>query len=140
MISSARGFGAPDSVPAGKVARKTSIGVASGRRSPSTDGHEVHDVAEPLDLHELGHLDGAGDADLREVVAGEVDEHEVLGLLLRVGEQLVGELDVALRASRRAACEPAIGCVNTRPSCTLTSASGRRADDRVRLAVRRLEA
>ena len=45
----------------------------------------------------------AGDADLRQVVAGEVDEHEVLGLLLRVAEQLVGELEVALRASRRAA-------------------------------------
>ncbi len=38
-----------------------------------------------------------------EVVAGEVDEHEVLGLLLGVGEQLVGELDVAPPASRRAA-------------------------------------
>ena len=36
MISSARGFGAPESVPAGNVARNTSIGVASGRRSPST--------------------------------------------------------------------------------------------------------
>ena len=77
----------------------------------------------------------AGDADLEQVVAGEVDEHEVLGLLLRVGEQLVGELEVALRglaarprAGDRVRVDPAVLHLDER--------LGRRPDDRVRLAVR----
>ena len=37
-----------------------------------------------------------GAADPLEVVAGEVDEHEVLGALLGVGEQLLGEAHVVL--------------------------------------------
>ena len=103
MISSARGFGAPESVPAGNVARNTSIGVRAGREVALDRRDEVHDVAEPLDPHELGHLDRARRADLREVVAGEVDEHQVLGLLLGVGEQLGLEVGVVLGRRRRAA-------------------------------------
>jgi hypothetical protein len=56
----------------------------------------VHDVAESLDLHELRDLDGARPADLEQVVAREVDKHEVLCLLLVVGEQLLSEFEVAL--------------------------------------------
>ena len=59
-------------------------------------------MAEPLDPHELGHLDRTRGADLREVVAGEVDEHQVLGLLFGVGEQLGLEIGILLgvRAAR----------------------------------------
>ena len=42
----------------------------------------------------VGYLDGTRDADATEVVAGEVDEHQVLGAFLRVREQLVLELAV----------------------------------------------
>jgi len=50
------------------------------------DGHEVHD------------LDAARRADAAEVVAAEVDEHEVLRAFLGVGEELRGELGILLRA------------------------------------------
>ena len=36
MISMARTFGAPESVPAGRVARRTSIGPLSSASSPDT--------------------------------------------------------------------------------------------------------
>ena len=36
MISIARTFGAPESVPAGSVERRTSIGLSSGRSFPET--------------------------------------------------------------------------------------------------------
>ena len=52
---------------------------------------EVHDVRVSLDLQLLDDLDGSGVADAAEVVAGEVDEHEVLGALLLVVPQLLGE-------------------------------------------------
>ena len=47
-------------------------------------------------VHELHDVDRAGAADPLEVVAPEVDEHDVLGALLGVGEQLLGEADVVL--------------------------------------------
>ena len=90
-------------------------------------------MAEPFDPHELGHLDGPGDADLREVVAREVDEHEVLGLLLGVGDELGLEIGVVLGVAPRG-LEPAIGCVKTRPSLHLHQCLGRGAHDPVGLA------
>ena len=97
MISIARGLGAPETVPAGKVAASTSrasrpVGDLAGDRRD-----QVHDVAVALDPHEVDDLDGARHADPAQVVAGQVDEHHVLGPLLGVGEQLLGEPDVLLR-------------------------------------------
>jgi hypothetical protein len=56
----------------------------------------VHDVAVAPHVHELDDVDRAGAADPLEVVAAEVDEHDVLGALLGVGEQLVGQAHVVL--------------------------------------------
>ena len=53
MICMARTFGAPDSVPAGKVARRTSIGPLPSARQPGHLRCEVHDVAVALDGEEL---------------------------------------------------------------------------------------
>ena len=63
-------------------------------------------MAVPLDGHEVDDLDGARRADPAEVVAREVDEHQVLGALLLVGEQLLGELVVL---GRRVAARPGAG-------------------------------
>ena len=63
----------------------------------------MHDVAVALDVAEVGDLDGAAGADAPEIVASEVDEHEVLGLLFRIGDQRALELEHLRRASRRAA-------------------------------------
>ncbi len=56
-----------------------------------------------LDGKGLGDLDAAGARDAADVVAGEVDEHEVLGALLRVGQQLFLHAQVELgRGAARA--------------------------------------
>ena len=49
----------------------------------------MHDVTEPLNPHELGHLDGIGFTHAQQIVAREVNEHEVLGPFLLVGEQIL---------------------------------------------------
>jgi len=54
----------------------------------------VHDVGVALDGHELGDADGAGGGDAPDVVAQEVDEHEVLGAFLGVARELAGEGEV----------------------------------------------
>ncbi len=59
MISIARTFGAPDSVPAGKVAASTSSASCARIDLPDDGRHDVHDVAVPLDRHEVDDLDGA---------------------------------------------------------------------------------
>ena len=51
----------------------------------------MEDVAVALDLHVLAHGDGPGPGDPPDVVAPEVDEHHVLGPLLRVALELLGE-------------------------------------------------
>ena len=52
---------------------------------------EVHDVRVALDLEQLGDAHAAGLADAAEVVARQVDEHQMLGALLLVGLELVRE-------------------------------------------------
>ena len=66
-------------------------------------GHQVHDVAEPLHLHELGDVHGSGHADLGEVVARQVHQHQVLGAFLLVGQQLLGQGLVRLHGLARGA-------------------------------------
>ena len=88
MISIARTFGAPDSVPAGNAASTTSRAVRSSAQRPGDRRLQVHDVAVAADLHELHHLDRARPADPAQVVAAEVDQHHVLGPLLGIGQQL----------------------------------------------------
>src|SRR5918997_1429574 len=57
---------------------------------------DVHDVGVALDLHEALEFHGPDLAHPPEVVAAEVNEHDVLGPLLLVGEQLFGEPRVLL--------------------------------------------
>ena len=96
-------MGAPDSVPAGNVARNAS---KQSRPSASRAAHvrdDVHDVRIALDHEALGHLDAADRGDPADVVPAEVEQHDVLGDLLRVGEQRSLELAILhlLRAARR---------------------------------------
>ena len=96
MISIARTFGAPLTVPAGSVARSTSIGPSPSR---SVAGHlrrEVHHVAVALQRHQLVDVHGAESGDPPDVVAGQVDQHDVLGPLLGVLGQLGGHPPVVL--------------------------------------------
>ena len=123
-ICMARIFGAPVSVPAGNVATS-----ASSRSRPSAEpaldaGHEVHDVRVALDGHVLRHLDAAHRRHAADVVAAEVDEHHVLGALLLVAPQFVGQLRDPRRASRRAAACRRSGASRGGVPSTRTSISG----------------
>ena len=71
----------------------------AGRELADDLRDEVRDVREPLRLEEPLDLHRPGQADAREVVAAEVDEHHVLGAVLLRGEQ---PLRVAVARARRA--------------------------------------
>src|SRR5699024_12848397 len=74
----------------------------------TADGRaDVHDVAVADDCHELADVDRPGGAHLRQVVAGQIDEHEVFGALLLVGQQLTGQGAVGRRGgtARTGACD-----------------------------------
>ena len=68
-------------------------------------------------------VDRAVLADAAEVVAAEVDEHHVLGALLLVGEQVLGDPRVLGRVAPRGRV-PAIGRVETWRPVTVSSGSG----------------
>ena len=88
MISIARTLGAPVSVPAGKPAASASIARQPVAQLALHLGADVHDVAVPLDRELLGDLDGAELGDPAHIVAAEIEQHQVLGPLLRIGQQL----------------------------------------------------
>ena len=96
MISIARTFGAPDTVPAGKVATSASNGVYRAARSPTTVETMCITWLYRSTAMNSGTSTRARHADPAEVVAAEVDEHQVLRALLRVGQQLGGERGVFL--------------------------------------------
>ena len=103
MISIARTFGAPLTVPAGNVARSTSTALRPSARSPDDLAREVHHVRVALERHQLLDLLGAELHDPADVVAGEVDEHHVLGALLRVLDELGRQAPVVLLGAAAAA-------------------------------------
>ena len=96
MICIARTLGAPDSVPAGSTERSASSAPTSSRKRAGDARDDVHDVAVVLHRHEFLDLHAAVLAHAPEVVAAEVDEHHVLGPLLRIGEQLLGDPAILL--------------------------------------------
>ena len=76
-----------------------------GEELPGDVARDVHDMAVALDRHHVGELHRTDLGDAADVVATEVDEHDVLGPLLRVGEQTLGEGPVLFRG----------GAARTRP-------------------------
>ena len=101
MISIARTLGAPDTVPAGKPADQRVERVAVRAELALDVGDDVHDVAVALDDQLLGDPHRADLGDAADVVAAEVEQHQVLGALLGIGQQLVRQRLVLGR--RRAA-------------------------------------
>ena len=77
---------------------------------PAVDlGDEMHHVRVALDVAQRGDLDGGRRRDAADVVARQVDEHGVLGELLRVGPKLLlqrGILDRVLVARPRSGDRP----------------------------------
>lgn len=116
--SIARILGAPETVPAGKMERKASNlsqrerqwpveGERRAGNAPSESlakdardlGGEVHDVTELFDLHQTVDLDRLGLADAVDIVASEVNEHDVLCSILERREKGRSELFVLCGAS-----------------------------------------
>ena len=87
-------------------------------------------MAVALEGHELVDLLGAEAHDPADVVAGQVDQHDVLGQLLRVLGQLRAEQPVVLARSRPGAACPAIGPRGDDPVAQADHRLGRRADHR----------
>src|ERR1700677_1400437 len=59
----------------------------SGGKMALDLGNDVHDVAVTLDDHQFLDLHGAKIADAADVVSGEIDEHDVFGAFLGIGQQ-----------------------------------------------------
>ena len=95
---------------------------------PHHRAHDVGHVAVVLDLHQLRHLHAAEAAHAAEVVAAEVHEHEVLGPLLLVGQQLARDRVVVPPVVARARARRSAASRRCFPS-TRTSISGRGAGD-----------
>ena len=90
-------MGAPETVPAGKVAREGGESVELGAELAFDVGDEVHDVAVALHVQLLGDAHGAGDGDAADVVAAEVEQHDVFSQLLFVGAEVGFDLAVLLQ-------------------------------------------
>ena len=71
-------------------------GVGSGAECSLDRRNQVHDVAEALNLHEFCYLDRARLTHLRDIVAGKVDQHQMLCLFLLVSTHLLGVVGVLL--------------------------------------------
>ena len=89
MICMARTFGAPLSVPAGKHAAKASSRAEILAQRAFQRRDQVHHVGVALHIHQVFHFDRAVLADAAEIVAAEIDQHDVLGSFLFVVAHLL---------------------------------------------------
>ena len=124
MISMARTFGAPDSVPAGKVALKTSKQSLPSGELRLDVGNKMHDVGISFHDHELVHLDAADPRDPAQVVSPQIDEHDVFRPLLRIVAAVHRKgAGLPVRFVPRSLV-PAMGRNSTSPSSRRTMTSG----------------
>ena len=97
-------MGAPETVPAGKADTNRSNGVLVRGQFAAHVGDDVNDVGIAFDRHQLVDFDAANRGDPADVVAAQVDQHDVLGALFGVGEQIGFELALFFRRGAAAAC------------------------------------
>ena len=94
MISIARTFGAPLTVPAGNVARNTSTAFFPSTSSPATWLVRCMTCEYRSSTMSSSTCSVPNAHDPPDVVSGEIDEHHVLGALLRVFGELGGHAPV----------------------------------------------
>ena len=123
MISIARTLGAPLSVPAGKQAASASSGSSSLRSCSFQRRYQMHDVRVLLHVHQVADLHRAIFADAAQIVAAEIDQHDVLGALFLVVLQLFDQ-SLVVAAVGAAARVPAMGRYSSWRPVTRTSISG----------------
>ena len=95
MISMARTFGAPVTLPQGSTASTTRERDTPTSRDATTSATRLHTVTPAPEHRRAQHADAARTRDATEIVAVEIDGHDQLGALLVAG------LELARRASRR---------------------------------------
>ena len=111
-------------MPAGKQAISVSRQVRVFHEFAAERRHQVHHVRVAFDDHQFFDLHRAVLADSSEIVAAEIDQHDVFGALLFVGEQLSCERFVfCFSSSPRAAC-PQWDDIELHGPRILTSISG----------------
>ena len=88
----------------------------------------MHDVRIALDDHQVRDADGAVFRDAPYVVATEIDEHQVLGALLLVGDQL-GHHAIVVGCRAPATARTGDGTERHRSSCRHAHEQFRRAPD-----------
>ena len=96
MICMQRTFGHPVIVPPGNNARSASTGDRIGAQASAHVGHDVMHVCIGLGDHVFVHRHAAGLADAAEIVAFEIDQHDVLGAFLGMRHQLGGVAPILL--------------------------------------------
>ena len=130
MISQARTLGAPLTVPAGKPANSASSASLSGASSADDVRDDVHDVAVEFDGVAVGDADAAGHRGAADVVAAEVEQHQMLGALLGIGEQARRGSPRPPRAVLPRGRVPAIGRIGDLAVADADEDLGARADQR----------
>ena len=84
----------------------------------------MHDVAVALDRVAVGDRYGATRRDPADIVAAEIEQHQMFGPLLGIGEQFASRLAASSAAVRPRGRVPAIGRIVTSPSRMRTRISG----------------
>ncbi len=87
----ARTFGAPETVPAGKPATQGVNHIVFLRQLALDIGNDMHDLAVIFEDELVGHLDRADLGDAAHIVAAEIEQHQMFGPLLGIGEKFRGE-------------------------------------------------
>ena len=106
MISIARTLGAPVIEPPGNAARSRSSASAPGSSVADHGRDEVMDGRVALEREQLRDADGAGRAHARQIVAHQVDNHQVLGAILGALGERRAERGVVLGSRCRADASP----------------------------------
>ena len=88
-------------MPAGKPAASASSAVAIAAQLAFDVGDDVHHLAVALDEELIGDGDGADLGNAADVVAAEIEQHQMLGAFLRIGEEF--RLERLILVRRRAA-------------------------------------
>ena len=87
----------------------------------------MHNVTVTLDLHHLGHAHCAEIRNSANIVASKIDEHDVLGALLGIGEQF-GSIAFVLRCGGAAGARPSNRTDLNRSACQPDMHLGRAAN------------
>ena len=124
MISIVRRLGAPVIEPQGYRAVKMSARSTPSRRRARTVEVICSTLLKRCDVEQGGSVDAAGDGDASQVVAQQVDDHQVFGAVFRVGRQRQRALRVDGRRRASAGAVPFMGRASSSPWAWRTNSSG----------------